>query len=243
MSEPSRTPHHEGPNSPSRDPQPDDERLLAQVKAVLSPMPVVERRHIAQILAATHDRRRTPWQRLAGRLRDALEWWRFTAPPLARGTSIAAAALTVGFLARGYVLRPDLGTDATSAARVAVSGAAAATTAATMPAAPTGAAVQPVNASADASARRVPVQFLLDVRHVPAATQVHIVGDFNDWNVSATPLTREQGVWTTTVPLTPGRHVYAFVVNGDTWLADPRAPQATDADFGRPGSVIIVQAP
>jgi hypothetical protein len=37
--------------------------------------------------------------------------------------------------------------------------------------------------------------------------------------------------------------VYAFVVNGERWLADPRAPQAADADFGRPGSVIIVQAP
>ena len=38
----------------------DDELLLAQVKAVLTPMPEVDRRHIAQILAATTGRARTP---------------------------------------------------------------------------------------------------------------------------------------------------------------------------------------
>lgn len=215
----------------SPDPSLDDEVMLAQVKAVLSPLPAVDRRHIAQILAATQDRRRTPWQRVVGRVAEALEWWRFSAPPVARGASLAAAALTIGFVARGYVMRPDAVAGPTPTTAVMASGTAAV------------AAAVPVDDAADASARRVPVQFLLDARDVPSAEQVSIVGDFNDWSVTATPLTRDSGVWSTTVPLTPGRHVYAFVVNGETWLADPRAPQATDADFGRPGSVIIVQAP
>lgn len=219
-----------GPDSDrSRDGLSDDELLLEQVKAVLAPMPTVDRRHIAQILAATQERRRTPLQRLFGRLEEALEWWRFSTPPLARGATLAAAALTIGFVARGYVMRP--GSDALAPSRVV------ATEAVRAP------AMLPVEGAADAAAQRVPMQFVLDARDVPTATQVTVVGDFNDWNVAATPLALEDGVWTGTVPLSPGRHVYAFVVNGQTWIADPRAPQATDNDFGRPGSVVIVQVP
>lgn len=219
----------------------DDELMLAQVKAVLSPMPTVDRRHIAQILAATQERKRTPLQRLFGRLEEVLEWWRLSTPPLARGASLAAAALTIGFIARGYVMRPANGPGLTPAAGVAA-GSSAVNERAGSPSIMT-APAQQVEGSADAAASRIPVQFVLDARDVPAATQVSLVGDFNDWNVSATPLALENGVWTTTMPLALGRHVYAFVVNGETWVADPRAQQATDADFGRPGSVIIVQAP
>ncbi len=217
------------PRDGQRDGQLDDELMLAQVKAVLSPMPPVDRRHIAQILAATQERRRTPVQRLFGRLQEVLEWWRFSTPPLARGASLAAAALTIGFVARGYVMKP--GADQSPTSRMV------ATDAARAP------AMLPVEGAADVATQRVPMQFVLDARDVPAATQVSVVGDFNDWNVSALPLSLENGVWTVTIPLTPGRHVYAFVVNGETWIADPRAPQATDNDFGRPGSVVIVQVP
>ena len=90
---------------------------------------------------------------------------------------------------------------------------------------------------------RIPAQFVLDAREAADATSLSVVGDFNDWDVSATPMTLEGGVWSVTLPVTPGRHVYAFVVNGTRWVADPRAPRATDSDFGRPGSVIIVQTP
>ena len=31
-----------------------------------------------------------------------------------------------------------------------------------------------------------------------------------------------------------------FVVDGKTWIADPRAPRAQDSDFGKPGSVLLV---
>ena len=50
-------------------------------------------------------------------------------------------------------------------------------------------------------------------------------------------------VWTVTLSVTPGRHVYSFVVDGERWIADPRAPRATDTDFGRPGSVLFVGTP
>lgn len=226
---------HRAPHNGHTESLPDDEIMLAQVKAVLSPLPTVNRQQIAQILAATQHRRRTPWQRVSGRLEQALEWWRFSMPPLARGASLAAAALTIGFVARGYISQPR---DSSAPMPDATSMAAAPGSPATM-AAPALA----VNRAAEAVVPQVPVQFLLDARDIPAAANVSVVGDFNEWSVSAAPLTLDNGVWSTTLPLAPGRHVYAFVVNGERWLADPRAPQATDADFGRPGSVIIVQAP
>ncbi len=83
------------------------------------------------------------------------------------------------------------------------------------------------------------------VRHqfvlmAPTATSVALVGDFNAWDVRATPLVRRDGVWTVEVGLRPGRHVYSFVVDGREWVPDASAPEAPDDDFGRPSSVIVV---
>ena len=76
----------------------------------------------------------------------------------------------------------------------------------------------------------------------PGASTVSLVGSFNDWDGTATPLrpTAASGVWSVTVPLEHGRHVYAFVVDGSQWVADPAAPQAPDDDFGAPNSVIMI---
>jgi hypothetical protein len=74
------------------------------------------------------------------------------------------------------------------------------------------------------------------------AQQVTVVGDFNHWDVRATPLRRPDhgGRWHAVVPLAPGRHVYAFVVDGVRWIPDPAAPRAVDDDFGSPNSVLTV---
>jgi 1,4-alpha-glucan branching enzyme len=52
--------------------------------------------------------------------------------------------------------------------------------------------------------------------------------------------TADGAVWSVTVPLTPGRHEYAFVVDGTDWVPDPAAPPAPGADFGEPNSVVTV---
>lgn len=74
----------------------------------------------------------------------------------------------------------------------------------------------------------------------PTASRVALVGSFNEWNPVATPLTRDaSGKWVVAVQLPRGRHVYAFVVDGDV-TADPDAPRAADDDFGSPNSVVLV---
>ena len=76
----------------------------------------------------------------------------------------------------------------------------------------------------------------------PRAQKVSLVGDFNDWDVGKTPMIRSArgGVWSVAVPLSSGRHVYAFVVDGSSWSADPSAPFAPDDGFGHSNSVKIV---
>lgn len=73
------------------------------------------------------------------------------------------------------------------------------------------------------------------------ASEVALVGDFNGWDDEATPMVRRgsDGTWSARVPLPPGRHVYAFVVDGKRWLIDPLAPQVPDAGFGPTNTVIV----
>ncbi|HYW30479.1 MAG TPA: hypothetical protein VE869_03150 [Gemmatimonas sp.] len=68
-----------------------------------------------------------------------------------------------------------------------------------------------------------------------------LVGDFNDSDPAATPatLSQEGRTWTVLLPLTSGRHRYAFVMD-DELVADPDAPRAIEDDFGTPSSFVLV---
>jgi hypothetical protein len=75
-----------------------------------------------------------------------------------------------------------------------------------------------------------------------AARAVALVGDFNGWDTDATPMVRGDGAgrtWSARVPLEPGRHEYAFVVDGQRWVVDPLAPQVSDAGFGPTNAVVV----
>jgi hypothetical protein len=76
----------------------------------------------------------------------------------------------------------------------------------------------------------------------PAASQVAVVGDFNGWDPTATPMTRHAGgaAWTVRIHLAPGRHVYAFVMDGAQWVSDPLAPLAPANEYGMRNSVVVV---
>jgi hypothetical protein len=101
--------------------------------------------------------------------------------------------------------------------------------------------VPPITASAGATAGRDTVQVVRFVFVDPSAKQVELVGDFNEWAKGTTQLSHSgaPGVWTVSVPLSPGRHEYAFIINGSRWVADPFAPKSSD-DFGTESSVIRV---
>ena len=78
------------------------------------------------------------------------------------------------------------------------------------------------------------------------ASKVALVGDFNQWDAEATPMTRiaNSNAWTVTVPLSVGRHVYSFYAvgaDGEKWLTDPNAPATPDDGFGRRNSVVLVK--
>ena len=53
----------------------------------------------------------------------------------------------------------------------------------------------------------------------------------------------DAGPWSATVFAKPGRHTYAFLVDGTTLVADPRAPRARSADFEGDASVMMVRTP
>ena len=77
---------------------------------------------------------------------------------------------------------------------------------------------------------------------LPAGTQgVALVGDFNGWDSTATPMSKRasDGTWTTELPLIPGVHTYAFVVDGKKWIVDPLAPQVPDEGFGKANAVVV----
>lgn len=76
----------------------------------------------------------------------------------------------------------------------------------------------------------------------PAATEVQLVGDFTGWQPTHALARTESGTWSVFVPLTPGLHQYAFVVDGARWVLDPHA-QAVEDGFGGANSRLAVFAP
>lgn len=71
------------------------------------------------------------------------------------------------------------------------------------------------------------------------ANDVRLVGDFNDWDQSADPMTREKkGLWKTALDLSPGTYEYKYLVDGN-WWTDP-AKERIWNPFGSENSVITV---
>ena len=150
--------------------------------------------------------------------------------------SIAAAAALVGYLVGGGRGSEGPGLAASEGTTPVVGTASPVEVASPSGAVP---AVQVGGVAPDAMA--IPTQFVFDSRF---AKRVMLVGDFNGWDERALPLEREDAssLWSVTVPLLPGRHVYAFLVDS-VWTTDPRAPKTRDPDFGVTGSVRIVGKP
>jgi hypothetical protein len=91
------------------------------------------------------------------------------------------------------------------------------------------------------SARSDTVEFVRFVLVDSTARSVSIVGDFNGWRSDRTPLVAapKPGIWSVSVPLSPGRHEYAFIVDGKRWVVDPASVASSD-EFGTESSVLLV---
>ncbi|MCF7816307.1 MAG: isoamylase early set domain-containing protein [Kiritimatiellales bacterium] len=78
--------------------------------------------------------------------------------------------------------------------------------------------------------------------HAPGADRVELLGTFNNWKSGDIVLNGPDasGHWTADVMLPEGRHEYVFLVDGERWVADPKAATHRPDGFGRVNTVIKV---
>ena len=71
---------------------------------------------------------------------------------------------------------------------------------------------------------------------------VAIAGDFNNWNPQANILEdpEEDGIWTGTLKLEPGRYEYMFVMDGEKWFPDPNALRYVKDGFGNKNAILEI---
>ena len=58
-------------------------------------------------------------------------------------------------------------------------------------------------------------------QYTGSATSVYVAGDFNNWSSTAAKMTKSGSTFTYTTTLADGIYQYKFVVDGETWTADP----------------------
>jgi 1,4-alpha-glucan branching enzyme len=74
----------------------------------------------------------------------------------------------------------------------------------------------------------------------PDAKSVAVVGDFTGWQQAPVALKKDKdGVWKKTVSLTPGRHEYRLLVDGQ-WRDDPKCSERIPNQFGGENCVCVV---
>ena len=106
----------------------------------------------------------------------------------------------------------------------------------------TATSIKPAAFSAEVAAEPIVEQFVFKAA---GAHRVALIGDFNRWDRSAAPMTRSSNgdLWSVSIPMMPGRHMYGFMVDDSILVLDPRAPKSRDPDLGVEGSVRIVGRP
>ncbi len=77
--------------------------------------------------------------------------------------------------------------------------------------------------------------------YAPAANTVQLAGDFSSWNPGDFSLKKvgAAGMWEVQVPLQRGRvYLYNFVIDGTTWITDPKASATINDGFGGSSSLL-----
>jgi 1,4-alpha-glucan branching enzyme len=86
------------------------------------------------------------------------------------------------------------------------------------------------------------VTFALTKEASGDATKAHLVGDFNEWNVKATPMKKlKNGTFTATATLERGKeYQFRYLLDGTIWQNDWSADKYVANRFGGDNSVVVV---
>lgn len=85
------------------------------------------------------------------------------------------------------------------------------------------------------------VQVTFSLPYTTRADRISVVGDFNDWDSTATPMVhlRRDAEWTATVELEAGqRYRFRYLLDGKEWLNDWYADDYEDNLYGTSDSVV-----
>lgn len=87
------------------------------------------------------------------------------------------------------------------------------------------------------------VRVLFELPATTWADHIFLVGDFNDWNLAATPFVQKQdGAWWAMVDLPAGtRHEFRYRING-RWYTDFHADGWAQSAHGQQNSVVEATA-
>jgi 1,4-alpha-glucan branching enzyme len=86
------------------------------------------------------------------------------------------------------------------------------------------------------------VTFRLPKIAAPGAKNVSIVGDFNDWNIYASPMKKlKSGDFTIALELKPGKeYQFRYLIDDSRWENDWNADKYLKGPFGSDNSVVYV---
>jgi 1,4-alpha-glucan branching enzyme len=72
------------------------------------------------------------------------------------------------------------------------------------------------------------------------AKEVSLVGEFNEWDESATPLKKVKKVWKTTLELAQGKeYQFRYLVDGSEWHNDDGADHYVPNNISGDNSVVV----
>jgi 1,4-alpha-glucan branching enzyme len=84
------------------------------------------------------------------------------------------------------------------------------------------------------------VSFRLDAADASGANKVQLLGDFNNWDESAEPMTMlKSNDFTATLELETGKeYQFRYYIDGSVWKNDPQADSFVANSFGEENGVI-----
>lgn len=74
-----------------------------------------------------------------------------------------------------------------------------------------------------------------------AAHQVELAGSFTGWKRKSLKPIRNSGYWEIYLPVPPGEHRFAYILDGDRQIADPTLPASENDDFGGRNSILNIE--